>query len=566
MAMTDLPSSNASSDETIETNNAIEKTEEANPAPVAQAAETEPTPSSKPEASSSAPHVSLKDMLAAIEEQPDPEAKLTVAIAFMERAMSQKQSPDFRTFYALRKICQDLFRGSIAAGLRQKLWSRYSELQDEARRLKQIVDEESNFAVEQIEIAVKGLEEQLAQFPKLLSQAPDLPFTATAKALQETFAQYVTMQKELQLLSACAARIHSLRKELMQTPMRIGQKNRFFQRLSLAGDSVFPRRKELMHLMSTQFLSDVTTFSKQLQAKENLSEMVFFLREEVKAFQHYAKLFTLSPKTFNLVRTELGACWEKLREAEKQHRKERAQIRTVSLGNVQKIETELAEAESAFAAGTLTVDAGKQKVDEWFASMRTLEFEKEALRRLQGKLRGFREKLLDTLRSAEEVRKREQKLQEQKKRAAFLALCEQFDRLNQDTSGFTSETLSKEYTALSAQVEQAKVERAEKLDLERRLRSVRDLIAEKKAQELLALPQETREVAEQLHALLESHLQQRNRIRTQIEEYRGKQSLSGHGFAEALLLREQIDEEKQRLARLDAVIEEIALKLANLSG
>lgn len=511
-------------------------------------------------------NVSLKDMIAAVEEQPDVEAKLTVAIAFMERAMSQKDSPDFRTFYALRKICQDLFRGSVAAGLRQKLWGRYSELQDEARRLKQILDEESDFAVEQIEIAVKGLEEELSDLPKLLKQAPDLPLTATVKALKESFTEYASMQKELQLLNACAARIHSLRKELMRTPMRIGQKNRFFHRLSVAGDAVFPRRKELMGSISTRFLSDVEAFSKDLLAKENLSEMVFFLREEVKAFQHYAKFFTLNPKAFNRVRTELGACWEKLREAEKEHRKERAKLRVVSQANVEKVEAEIEEANTSFTAGMLTVDEGKKKVDGWIASMRTLELDRDAFRQLQGKVRGFKEKMLDTLRSAEELRQREQKAREQERKAALLLLREQIDRLVHGAASLTSEVLSKEYTALAAQIEQSSAQRVEKLDLQKHLRLVRDAITEKKAQELLALPPETREVTQQLHALLETHLQQRNEIRAQLEDYRGQQSLSGQNFAKALALREQIQEEKERLDRLDALIEEIATKLADISG
>lgn len=510
--------------------------------------------------------VALTEMLAAMEEQPDVEAKLTVGIAFMERAMSQKDSPDFRTFYALRKICQDLFRGSVAAGLRQKLWGRYSELQDEARRLKQIIDEESKFAVEQIEIAVKGLEEELRDLPTLLEQAPDLNLTATVRALQETFGEYVSMQKELQLLNACAARIHSLRKELMRTPMRIGQKNRFFHRLSVAGDAVFPRRKELMGRISVQFLLDVEKFSKELLAKENLSDNVFFLREEVKAFQHYAKLFTLNPKTFNRVRAELGTCWEKLREAEKEHRKERAKLRAASQGNVKQVEEELAAAEAAFAAGTLTVDEGKKKVDDCFALMRTLELDRDSLRFLQGKLRQFREKLLDSVRSAEELRDREKKALEQERRNKLIALREQLDRLVHGASSLTAEILAKEMASMTAQIEQSTAQRAEKLELQKRLRPIRDAITEKKAQELLALPPETREVAQQLHALLESHLQQRNEIRAQLEEYRSQQSLSGQNFIQALTLREQIDEEKIRLSRLDAVIEEIAAKLADIAG
>lgn len=148
----------------------------------------------------------------------------------------------------------------------------------------------------------------------------------------------------------------------------------------------------------------------------------------------------------------------------------------------------------------------------------------------------------------------------------MIALREQLERLVHRASSLTAEALTKELASMTTQVEQSTAQRAEKLELQKRLRPIRDAIAEKKAQELLALPPETREVAQQLHALLESHLQQRNEIRAQLEEYRSQASLSGQNFIQALTLREQIDEEKTRLARLDMVIEEIAAKLANIAG
>ena len=80
--------------------------------------------------------------------------KLLLAVNFMEASLSQGGTPHFRHFWEARRLCLPLFKENISSSLRSQLWSKYSELSKEARRLKDLLDEQSAFAVEQIEKAV----------------------------------------------------------------------------------------------------------------------------------------------------------------------------------------------------------------------------------------------------------------------------------------------------------------------------------------------------------------------------------------------------------------------------
>src|ERR1700733_14369049 len=91
-----------------------------------------------------------------------------------------------------------------------------------------------------------------ANFNKVKEQAVE-KIALQAKTLEEKADFYTSLQAEINILNTQAARINSLRKELIKTEMRVRKKNKFFQRLSAAGDKVFPRRKELIQDVSHQF-------------------------------------------------------------------------------------------------------------------------------------------------------------------------------------------------------------------------------------------------------------------------------------------------------------------------
>lgn len=238
-----------------------------------------------------------------------PEEKLQESIAFMRESLAQEGSPNFKGFWEVRKVCLPLFKEALPPALRVQFWAEYIELTREGRRLKNLLDEDTAFAVEQIDLAISALEEEVkgyhAHLGEILEKTPDIEFSDHSETLEPRFSVYQHLQKQLNLLNLYASRINSLRKELMRTEMRIRQKNKFFQRLSFLGDQVFPTRKDLIQSISTAFVEDVTAFAHTYFSEENFDEenvrrSVFAFRAEIKALQSIAKTLTLNTHAFLL--------------------------------------------------------------------------------------------------------------------------------------------------------------------------------------------------------------------------------------------------------------------------
>ena len=270
----------------------------------------------------SAHHQHFEKFLKELEKQADSEAKLQFAVDFMEASLAQSGTPHFKSFWEARSICLQLFKENISPALRATLWTKYNELSKEARRLKEILDEQSAFAVEQIEIAVKALESDIASFEEQIQKIQPGDFGMQSQALANRLPHYQQLQGKLNLLNTHAARINALRKELIRTEMRVRQKNKFFQRLSAAGDKVFPQRKELIKEVSDSFIADIDAFIGKYFTDNDFHNSLFSLREEIKALQNMAKVLTLNTHSFTHTRMRLSECWQR-----HQGRRERTQKR-----------------------------------------------------------------------------------------------------------------------------------------------------------------------------------------------------------------------------------------------
>ncbi|MCE5293010.1 MAG: hypothetical protein LLF94_00165, partial [Chlamydiales bacterium] len=179
--------------------------------------------------------VSLADFeqfIQALRATNEPERKLDIAIQFMEERLAQTGVPHFKEFWDARRICLDLFKENINPTSLVHLLARYSELCRQARKLKEIFDEQSAFAAEQIEIAVAAIEAEIQRLQEILDDLPQVEFAIECYALRDHYTDYSDMQRELNLLNTYATKTSGLRKELIKTEMRIRQKNKFFERLS----------------------------------------------------------------------------------------------------------------------------------------------------------------------------------------------------------------------------------------------------------------------------------------------------------------------------------------------
>jgi len=130
-----------------------------------------------------------------LEDLTEPENKLKHVIDFMEKSLAQNGNPQFKSFWEARKLCLPLFKENINPALRTQLWKSYGELSHEARRLKEIFDEQSAFAVEQIEMAVTALEADIGDFDAQLEKVSDVEFPAPSETLKSKRSFYDRLQR-----------------------------------------------------------------------------------------------------------------------------------------------------------------------------------------------------------------------------------------------------------------------------------------------------------------------------------------------------------------------------------
>lgn len=507
----------------------------------------------------------LQDIITAIDAQKDVDAKLAVGVVFMERALAQPGAPQFRVFWELRKLCQGLFKEHVSTGIRLKLWPRFNELLEEGRRLKAILDEQAAFAVEQIEIAIKGLEDDVAHLSHILEKAPEvgLPKLSTAEFAAH-LENYELIQRELNLLNACAARVNAMRKELIKTDMRIGQKNKFFQRLSAVGDLVFPRRKELIKEVSQRFTSDVEAFIAAKCEPEPRAETLFAVREEIKNLQAMAKILTLNTTSFNRTRLRLSDCWEKIKGAEKELRKERAKKKAIFRDNAGQLITQIEGFKEEFRGGHLSIDIAKQRVDELFSGMRGLELARDEMNHLRELLRQTRQLVLEQIKEVERAHKLQAEERQRKRRADLDELRNRAERMLEEPAVLSSAQIAKERDDLVRALDAHSLLRAERLEFERLLRPLKDLIVERREQELLLLSEDDQQALKQLREVWRERCARREAIRQQLKVYRKAGGISGRDFEQALLFNAEQAEERERLEKLNRSIEEIEEKIFEL--
>lgn len=497
----------------------------------------------------------------------DPDTKLQLAIDFMEHSLSSGGTPSFRYFWEARRLCLPLFKENVSQAVRAHLWNRYSDLSKEARRLKDLLDEQSAFAVEQIEMAIQALEKNIEQFAEEIEKSPaslGLPFP---QALGSKQGFYEGIQRQLNILNAQAARINALRKELLKTEMRVRQKNKFFQRLSAAGDKVFPKRKELIKDISTQFIEDVESFIKD-HFNENLNHehALYILREDIKTLQGLAKGLTLNTSSFTQTRLRLSECWDQIKTKEKERKKERAQQKATVKQNMEEIEAKIIAFKDEFDKGSLSIDQANKMIDDIVAVMRQTQLGRDEVKALRGQLAEAKKPLLEKIKEQDAARLHQEDEKNRQKREKFLQLREHVEGLLNRHGKLRADELSCERETLLSQIQESGISKNEKQELERLLKPLKDIITEKEEQALLELSEDDRQNLKQLQDVLQQRKTRRQDIKNQLEILRKTAGSSALDFEKAMSCNAQIQEEKERLDKANQGVKEIEVKIAQLQS
>ncbi len=504
--------------------------------------------------------------LKSFQEQTDPDLKLQLAIDFMEDALAQGGTPHFRSFWEARRLCLPLFKENISAALRSQLWNRYSELSKEARRLKEILDEQSAFAVEQIEIAIQALENDIQQFDEQVEKAALSDDLVFPQVLREHRQFYQDLQKQLNVLNVQASRINALRKELLKTEMRVRQKNKFFQRLSAAGDSVFPKRKDLIKQISQQFVEDVNQFIKTHFGQGDSQESLFVLREEIKALQGLAKVLTLNTNSFTQTRTRLSECWDKIKIEEKERKKERAQQKVVFKQNADVVREQIQTAKEFVEKEDSSLSESQKKLEEIVTLMRRTELGRDELKFLRDELSGVRKIIQDRVKAEEDARHQQEQERNRQKKEKYNSFREMAENLVRQADSYDVEQLMAERDQVVSQLQESTLTKNEKLEIERLLKPLKDIITDKSEKALLALSEDDRHALQQLQDILSQRKERRQEIKKQLEIYRKAAGSSSLDFEKAMSFTAQINEEKERLEKANQGIIEIERKITDLQS
>lgn len=494
----------------------------------------------------------------------DVEAKLQFAINFMEASISQTGTPHFKSFWEARNVCLQIFKENISPSSRTTLWSKYNTLSKEARRLKEILDEQSAFAVEQIEIAVKALETDIENFEGHLEKMPQVEFEIPCQSLKDKLPEYYMLQRQLNLLNTQAARITALRKELIRTDMRVRQKNKFFQRLSAAGDKVFPKRKELIKEVSQKFIEDVDAFIQANFTNSKLQDSLFSLREEIKGFQNIAKILTLNTHSFTHTRMRLSECWDQIKTLEKDRKKERAQQKSVYKHNLDEIMQKIKNFVDLFKEGQISINDANKQIDELAQYARGVELGREEVLMVREEMNGARKLIKDQVHAAEEERRRHEQEKENQRRNKLQDLWTEVANLLKLADTLDAQKLTEERDALLEKINTLQMHKSEKQELERKLKPLRDLISEKRESSLLSLSDDDRQSLQQYKEILKQRKERRVEIKNQIELLRKASGSSGLDFDKALAQNAQVEAEKERLEKINHGIKEMEIKISEL--
>jgi len=508
--------------------------------------------------------VNLKELEKKLEEIEGDEQKLELLIEFMQSALAQAGTPHFKDFWLAKKKCSDLFKGNISPAQRMALWTKYTEMSNEARRLKEIFDNESAFAIEQIEMAVESLEADIERLEQLKSLFPSFYFEQSCSFFEPSREDMARLQRDAAFFNSYGTKVNALRRELIKTEMRVRDKNKFFERLSKIGDAIFPTRKTLIGDISTRFKELVEAFIGQVFSKEQSLQSLFHFKDEIKALQHIAKELTLNNEAFSTTRKELSQCWDTLSKSIETRKKEDMDQREEFKEKKEEIEKEIAALQQQFEENAIDLSKILEAFHQLERGISKAGLRRNEVFRLKDKIHDAKKPYLFKQKEEDDKKKEELRRKEKERQEKIEAFKEKIQEVGDGSKKQSSQDLQSQYEHLSNELLEFKLNRAEKIDVERALRVIKDIIAEKREDEILNLSSDDQEKFKQLQLLLKEKNSQYKEIKSEIEELRRSKGSSQFDFAAALEANDTVEELKTKLIKQEESIDEIKQQIKGL--
>lgn len=490
----------------------------------------------------------------------DPEEKIRISLQFMQQCLSREGPPSFKDFWEARKLSLILFKENLSPKVRSQLWEKYITLTAEAYHLKEMIDSESSFAREQIENAIKALENNLQNLSLLMEQIPALEIPSEFLAIAANASTYNSCHQELQLMHSFAERAHSLRKEILKTEMRFRFKNKLLDNLTKIGDQIFPRRKELAQTLGTLFLSDVESYMKCSFLQELNESSIYHLKDTIKAFQYIVKQLYLNTEAFVTAKAHLSTCWEQIQVKDKERKTQIEQEKEMRRGVHDQISRKVQELEERFSTGGLQEKDLDLEYDQLQLEMRNTELGRDEVRLIKQGFQQIRNKFVEKQTKAHKEKRKIQDELENQRKQNHLQLKEEVEKMLVESGDL--EVLQQKYPQLEQEKEQLGLTDFELVTLNALFRQLKLKIFDRRQEVLFAL--NPSDLAEKLQDLLDERKKMRQELKREIENLRKSSGGSSLDFEKAMLYRDLSETTKQLLDTLESAIIEIEEKIFDL--
>ena len=496
-----------------------------------------------------------------LDKHKDVEEKLKKSLEFMRNALSQKGTPRFRDFWEAKKMCLPFFKEKINPAVKAKFWTQYTELSTEAKHLKEILDEQSSFSVEQIELALTAIQDDLTNHEEHIKKLEPISFPKGLFFVKDKLNEYEKLQRQISFYVTLSARTKDLRKEIIQTEMRVRSKNKLLEKLSKLADGFLPKKKDLIKEISSEFSSDVKKFASKyfdLEKKHILDKKLphFKLREEIKAFQSFAKFLSLNSHAFSESRLTLSNCWSILKEEEKKAKSDFAQKRKDASEKIDTFMQKIKAVEELYKEEKpKSKDIVSEKIRELLKELKEAQFYKTDFLRLKKEIQSLEDNLLEPFYEVErqsQEKAHQAKKQEEEKVQTFK---EKYLSLVSEGDKNSLHDLKQAFSELETAQKKMKLKFGDTLKFSEIHKELFELILLKQESEIEISDSES------LQNLLSEWENFREQTRTHLEGYRKEMGNSGFDFEKAMLYRDQIDIVKDRLDRIVVKVEEIEEKL-----
>ncbi|MCB1117884.1 MAG: hypothetical protein KDK50_04805 [Chlamydiia bacterium] len=314
----------------------------------------------------------------------EPEDKIKVSLDFMRCALSQEGSPRLRDFWEAKAACLPLFKQRLSPAARSYFWEEFVSLSDEARRLKDVLDEQSAFAADAIDKAIDAIEKDFQQLETFVLAYKPCTFPKGVESLLTNSRFYHESYAKIGVLTSFSTRINGLKQEVSKTSMRVRQKGRIFQKLQELRTQILPLRNDLVAEVSKVFLNDVSTF---VSLHENTPSKPFYvLRDDIKGLQELSKILSISTEAFGKVRELLSGLWDQIRMLDKERKKAQGDKREAQQKNHDEALLKIESLEKRIEEEKLNSNQARSLFNEMHSYLRGLDLNRDHIKPLKVKL------------------------------------------------------------------------------------------------------------------------------------------------------------------------------------